>query len=347
MPRRFPTFRRSARNRSVGRPSIRALTAVLTLGALLLPAVPSVSAASSCQYTFTGNASGTRDVTRSLTSFLASHRGKHLCLKTNGIYRIDGTVRISDSYGLRLDGRNATLRAGASVSASVQRQQLHLESVRNAIVKNLNIRGADPDYTRWKDSRQQEHGIGIYGGDNIRLSHISIRDTYGDGVYVGYDSGRIGPASRITLERLDIARVGRNGVGIVGGHYLMVTDSVISFTGLHSVDLEPNTADAAIHHVTVQRSTMRAYGRAHADTGYAGYAVAVDGWAGEMADINILDNSADRFNAAFVDERGGINHDVVFRGNRSSYPGLVEFKNLRGLTFVGNIRITATKSNVN
>ena len=99
----------------------------------------------------------------------------------------------------------------------------------------------NPDHRRWNAGRQHEHGMGIYGGDNITLYRITVRDTYGDGIYVGYIPGRIAPSSRITMGRLNITRVGRNGVGIVGGHYLKVSDSVISGAGLHAVDLEPDS----------------------------------------------------------------------------------------------------------
>ena len=114
-----PTVLRHAR-----RAPVRVVTALFVLGALLLPAVPSVSAATTCERTFTGDATGSRDVTASLTAFLDKHGGKRLCLKSYGKYRVDGTVRISNEYGLRLDGRNATLRPRINLSSSAHRQQL-------------------------------------------------------------------------------------------------------------------------------------------------------------------------------------------------------------------------------
>lgn len=326
------------------RRAVRAVTSLFVLGALLLPAVPSVSAATTCERTFTGDATGARDVTASLTAFLDKHGGKRLCLKSYGKYRVDGTVRVRNEYGLRLDGRNATLRPRINLSSSAQRQQLRIESSRNVIIRNLSIRGLNPDHRRWNAGRQHEHGIAIYGGDLIKLQNVVIRDTYGDGVYVGYVSGRIEPSSRITLGRLNIARAGRNGVAIVGGHYLVVTDSVIAYTGLHAVDLEPDLTDADIHHVTIQRTSLGSYGQAGI---YTGYAIAVDGWAGEMSDIRILDNSAYRFNATVLNNHGGTNRNIVFTGNRSSTWGRAYLENIQGLTFSGNVNIKAVKDNVN
>ena len=339
MSTRFSTVRRHVR-----RPVLRAIAGVGLLGLLLLPAVPSVAAATTCQLTFSGNATGSRDVTASLTRFLDNHRGRRLCLKTNGTYRIDGIVRVTNEVGLHLNGRNATLKAGPSVSASANRRQLYIQSSRNVVILNLKIRGNNPAYTRWNASRQHEPGIWIDGGSNIRLDHVTVRDTYGDGIYIGFKDGRLAPPTGVTLYHVNIARVGRNGVAIVAGNGILITSSVITDVGLIGIDLEPDQSDAVISRVTVQRTSVRRYGRSGADTGYA---FAANGKAGSISSIRVAGNTADRFTTTVQNRYGGTHRSIVFTGNRSTYQANAYFTNISGLTFTGNVHIRAYRSNVN
>lgn len=324
-------------------PLLRVITFVFVIAAMVITAAPSASAATTCERVFTGNATGARDVTASLTAFLDKHGGKHLCLKPDGLYRVDGTVRIVNEYGLRLNGRNATLRGRSYAPESAHRSQLRIESGQNMIIRNLNIRGNNPDYARWNGGREHEHGVAIFGGRAIKLINIRVRDTYGDGIYVGYVSGRIAPANTVTLDRVSIARTGRSGVAIVGGNYLRITRAVISDTGLHSVNLEPDATDAAIHHVTVEESSLQRYGRSDKWNGYAFNAYS---WVGSMSDIRVAANRAYRFASSFQGQASDIYRSVIFTGNVSSVAATATFANVVGLTFSGNVRITAHRENV-
>ena len=336
MTRRFPTLLRH--------PAVRAATVVTLLGALLLPVVPPVAAATSCQVTFTGNATGSRDVTASLTRFLYNDRGRRLCLKPYGIYRVDGIVRITNQVGLHLNGRNATLKAGPSISPTANRRQLNIENSRSIVILNLRIRGRNPDYTRWNSSRQHESGIHIDGGSSIRLDHVSVRDTYGDGIYIGFKDGRLAPPTGVILYKVSIARTGRNGIAIVAGNGILVIYSTITDSSIHAIDLEPDLSTAVVSHVTVQRSSLRRYGRSGADTGYA---FAANGKAGTMSYLKIAGNTSDRFKTTIQNRYGGTHKAITFTGNSSTYRAPAYFTNVTGLTFSGNVNITAYRTNVN
>ncbi len=218
MPARF-----SSRLQHLRRTAGRSLIAGIAVGALLLPAAPSVAAAPICERTFGGDATGSRDVTSSLASFLRNHDGKRLCLRKNGTYRVDGTVRVANVNGLRLNGRNALLRPVSSSSASAQRQQLKIEAGRNVVIRNIRIRGANSNHTSYVENRQHEHGIALYGGYDIKVIDVTVTDTYGDGIYVSYIPGKISPPSTVKVKRATVSRVGRNGIAVVGGRWIVIT----------------------------------------------------------------------------------------------------------------------------
>jgi hypothetical protein len=329
-----------ARARSARHLFLAAILAITALGATT-PA--STSAAVTCAATFGGNATGSQDVTSSLTSFLRKYNGKQVCLKPNGVYRVDGIVRIDSLSGLRLDGRGATLKAVAYAPASAHRRQIYIVRSSNIVISNLVIRGKNPDFTRWNADRQHEHGIWIDGGRSITVRAVTIRDTYGDGIHLGFKDGALTPPTAITLDRVNIARTGRNGIGIVSGNYVLIRSGVIVDAGLHAIVLEPDYSNADIHHVTVTGSTMRRFGRSGIDTGYA---FGANGKAGWMHDISVVTNTADRFKATIRARTGTTHKTIVFTGNRSELSSTASFANIVGLTFSGNVRISAYKTNV-
>ncbi len=325
------------------RRSIRALGLALMAFALLLPAAPIVAAATGCQSVYTGNHKGGVDVTSSLNRWLDNHRGRQLCLKTDGLYRIDGTVRISNENGLKLDGRGATIRHIKFRTYTAKRRVMSIESSRNVTIKNLVVRGYNKDYKDYNVVRQHEHGIGITGGYNIKLYRVTTRDTYGDGVYIGWIPGSVSPAHDITLQRVNLGRAGRSGVGIVGGHNILITDSTINATGIHGVNLENDLAAGNIHDVRVVRTRLDGFGRSPE---WLGYGFIAYGWEGDMYDISVIDSRSTRWRTLVGNEVGSTYRNVTFRGNRSTYTGRAIFEHVDNLTWSGNSGIRITKVDV-
>lgn len=317
---------------------------IATMAVVLIGlAAPAETHAATACVTFKGDATGSRDVTSSLTSFIRAHNGKVICLKARGHYRVDGIVRLTSLYGVRLDGRGATLKPTSTSAAGTNRRQLYILSSGNLIIKNLHIAGLNPNVAQWHADREQEPGIWIDGGANIKIQNVTIRNTYGDGIKLGFRNGVVAPPSKITLDRVTIRGVGRNGIAIVSGHNILITRTTISDTGLHGIDLEPDLAGADIHHVTVQSSTIKRIGRAGVDTSYS---FAANGNAGSMHDISVLNNTGDRFQTTVQAKPGQTHRTIVFRGNRSITVAQAYFGNIVGLSSSGNNNISVHTSNV-
>jgi Right handed beta helix region len=324
------------------RPMIAAVMAVMAITAVSATSAPT-QAAVACERTFTGDPTGSRDVTSSLTSFIRNHGSRRLCLRPNASYRVDGIVRIEGVNGLRLNGRNATLKQVSTTSAGSNRRHLYLERATNIYIYDLNLRGRNPDVTRWVSSRQHEPGIWIDGGRRITLRDIGVSNTYGDGVYVGFKSGNIAPATDITLDLIRVTRAGRSGISITAGNHITISNALINDTALHGINLEPDYASADIHHVTVRNSTVNRVQRSGTQHGYA---FAANGKVGDMDQITVRDNKGSRFEATIYAKPGYTHSDIVFVRNRSSVSTTARFGNVDGLTFSGNVNIRATRSNV-
>jgi hypothetical protein len=296
-----------------------------------------------CYATFSGDATGARDVTSSLTAFLKRYNGRSVCLKYHGVYRVDGIVRLDTLSGLRLDGRGSTLKQVATSTAGSNRRIFYILRGSNLVIGNMILRGKNPDFTRWVSGRQNEHGIWIDGGTSIRIHHVTIRDMYGDGIDINFKDGAVAPPAGITIDHDNIARVGRNGIGITAGHSINITYTSIADTGLHGVDFEPDYLAAKIYAITLQHSKILRVGRGHIDTSYA---FAANGKIGNISGIRVLYNTGDHFNVTIQAKPGYIHRNVVFTGNRSSYSANAYFTRIIGLTFSSNYHITRHLSSV-
>jgi hypothetical protein len=324
--------------------SITAPQTVQTSSPYVPQTEPALTASTTtCYATFSGDATGARDVTSSLTAFLKRYNGRSVCLKYKGVYRVDGIVRLDTLSGLRLDGRGSTLKQVATTTAGSNRRVFYILKGSNLVIGNMILRGKNPDFTRWVSDRQNEHGIWIDGGTSIRIHHVTIRDMYGDGIHINFKDGAVAPPAGITIDHDNIARVGRNGIGITAGHSINITYTSIADTGLHGVDFEPDYLAAKIYSITLQHSKILRVGRGHIDTSYA---FAANGKIGNISGIRVLYNTGDRFNATIQAKPGYIHRNVVFTGNRSTYAANAYFTRIIGLTYSSNYHITRHLSNV-
>lgn len=323
--------------------AIAIVAGCMAVSAIGLAGPVGVGAAVTCERTFTGDPTGSRDVTSGLVAFIRNHGSKRLCLRANAVYRVDGTVRIEGVSGLRLNGRNATLKQVATTTAGTNRRHLYLLRATNVYIVDLNLRGRNPDVTNWVSSREHEPGIWIDGGKRITLRDINVRDTYGDGVYIGFKAGDVAPATEVTLDDIDVARAGRSGISITAGNYITISNSTVTDTAFHGINLEPDYASANIHHVTVRHSTVNRVQRSGV---YHGYAFAANGKVGNMTDITVRENRGSRFEATVFATSGYTHSNIVFVANRSGVSTTARFGNVVNLTFADNAYIKATRTNV-
>jgi hypothetical protein len=205
------------------------IVAMVTASIILAPAA-SASAASGYDAVFSGDATGTRDVTSALRSFLERHDGDHVALKRDGIYKV--TQLSFTATGLTVDFRGARIQGSRRGAHGI----LRVQSSSSIVLNDPKVYGTG--YT-WDSSNQNEHGIQIDGGSDITLNHPITRNTRGDGIYVSYQAGKNQPAVRVVINRPSVERASRNGIAPVAGE-VTIRDGHIARTGLHGINFEVN-----------------------------------------------------------------------------------------------------------
>jgi hypothetical protein len=170
-----------------------------------------------------------------------------------------------------------------------------------------NCPNADSCYGQWG------MGIGVYGGSNIYVEGIHLREMWGDGIYVSN-------VSNINIYSIVADDNRRQAISLIRANGVVIRDSVLKNTYGHKpqagVDFEPNTAGENITNVQIINNTI---------TGNRGSGLQVSvpdrlGATAITAYVTITGNTITG-NARFGDYTAGVMitgsgvHDVTMKNN--------------------------------
>ena len=278
---------------------------------------------------FGGDATGATDVTDALATFLQSHNGQRVALAVNGVYKVTHVAFTASN--LTVDFRGARLQGSQAGVYGI----LFMMSSSNIV---LNDPTSTEPATSGEHSTEWEHGIHVDGGSNITINNPTTRNTRGDGIYVGYQSGKNLPATGVVINNPNIEHASRNGISPVGGE-VTIRGGHIAYTGLFGIDFESNDAtEANSIHGIVDGVDIRHHGDLPAaSSSCTCYAVAA---AGHYTDATkpsmVVQNlTGDALNMVISNTSS-----VTIRNNVSDTTVSATLVNVGSVTFTGNTRIT-------
>lgn len=282
---------------------------------------------------FTGDASGTTDVSSALQTFLTTHNNQRIALAVNGVYKVSA-VKMTGATGVTVDFRGSKI-----IGTVVGNQFISILGSNNITFNDPWVVGTGYSYT---DPTQWEHGISIAGGSNITINHPIMSDLKGDGVAVSDESGPYSGTApvKVVINNPDITRTGRNGISVIAGE-ATINGGKISHSGLGNIDFEPNRGDeASTLKGIVNGVDMRTYGdlasTAYAWTGGESFAVAAGGSsAGTKQYINVINCTGDRLRMGIYNTTSS-----TVTGNISDVSKPVYFSNVGSVTFSNNTNLT-------
>ncbi|MET0903099.1 MAG: right-handed parallel beta-helix repeat-containing protein [Acidimicrobiales bacterium] len=205
------------------------------------------------------DASGASDVSGPMAEFLATvPDGSTIELRAGGTYRMEEGFSIAGRCNLTIRGNGATFVAtstGVSTRVSVR-----IEDSGGISVFNLRVVGANPMAGAKDDIFRPElagqHGFGISRSTNVRLSGVSVTDTYGDFVYMGRWGGDA-YTDGVLIEGSIFARSGRQGITLTGARNVLVETSIIIEAKRSTFDLEPGAGAAStVENVIIRNNVI-------------------------------------------------------------------------------------------
>jgi len=232
------------------------LAAVLVLAASCAPAESSRGTGTASElrtYSPSVDASGGADVTAGLNAFFASvPDGAVVDLRTNGRYRVEGTLLIARHRNLTVRGNGATLFA--TTTGDFGRAHVMLQENDGITIQNLKVVGANPgagDRGPYLGTLDGQHGFLVLSSTEVALTGVSVSDTYGDFVYIGRrDGARF--SDGVVVQRSTFTRSGRQGIAVTGARNVVIDGNTIVEAKRASIDLEPGwKSGAVVDHVTI------------------------------------------------------------------------------------------------
>ena len=167
------------------------------------------------------------DATSSLSKWISSvPDNSSLMLGKGACYRVDGSITISNRRSLLFDGNGSTLQA----KTRGERARIHLgiDNSENIIVRNLTVKGANPDAGASREAYQAEleaqHAFNLGSVRHVLLDGVSASDVYGDFVYI---------SSSDTCDVCDVHRGNRASMSRSSDHASAAADAKASPSRRH------------------------------------------------------------------------------------------------------------------
>ncbi len=221
------------------------VSAVVTMTVAGAAPASRTGAATTVDVPATIDATGRTDVTVALSAFLATVApGVTVRFPRNGTLLAENVVVVDGLRDVTIDGRGARIVARTDGSGQTprrpqlrrqwprSREHLHIErsvgiTVRNLTIEGPNARGA------YRIPLEAQAGVLVAKSQNVELDGITIRATYGDGVYV------TGKSSNVRVHDCTLDHIGRQGVTVVAGEHVVVEHCSIDHVARSAIDLEP------------------------------------------------------------------------------------------------------------
>jgi hypothetical protein len=284
------------------------------------PSTTPAPTVATCTRTFSGDATGTTDVTAALATFLNGGSGAASCLKPGGTYKISGQLHLQGVTNATVDGQGATIRQTTRATNEIVLVDYGSTAV---TLRNLTIVGANPSPGLWNLTYEHNHGIRLGGVRNSEVANVTIRNVGGDGFYLAgayQPGGAFRFDDTIRVHDSTVEGTGRMGVAVTdGANNLTIDHNTFAHVAYYTLDFEANghvfagvaagsinTRGGPAEGITVSRNTI----------------------AGRSFDVGVYNNGGTRKAITVSDNRS----DTRVAGPAMTFAGVA------GLTVTGNVQ---------
>lgn len=187
------------------------------------------------------------------------------------VYHQTSEIKVERRADLVIDGNGARFVSTAPNADQLNPNWMLVDGV-NVVLQNMTVEGNfKMEGPRSLERMQRElpsgnhfnGGVMVYGGNEVTVRDVTIRDTFGDGAFAGPSGilpggagADVGVPRNVRFQRLDIARTARHGVALTGGVGIWLEDSRISDAWYLGVDLEIDVPGQPLQDIHLLRNTF-------------------------------------------------------------------------------------------
>ena len=288
---------------------------------------------------------GSRNVSLLLQAVLDTvPDGGCLRFRPNGRYRHNGTLTITGRNDLTIEGNGAVLftnRPGRLPAGAANTKRPHVKVIagQNITIDDLSIDGPNSSGA-YHEIYESEHGFDVKGAIGLTIRNSSVRQVYGDFVYVDDQEWPIHTGVRVPTTDLLVTgnsfRVaGRHGLGVSGNAVgVRFEGNSVNRVFRSAIDFEMHL-DRAVSQFSIVGNTFRGFRHNWIAAG-----------EGAVTDLYLGFNSilGDSMHSKIVPRTVGVFHEGwVFEGNVSDTqnPGdryVFFLARSRNFTFIANVQ---------
>jgi len=214
-------------------------------------------------YTANVDATGATDVTSALRAFFATvpdgtaATPNTVRFQADAMYRVDGTLELSNRNHLIIDGNGATCTA--STIGARDRSHTRFNRCNDIRITDLTIVGSNPNAgigaSAFNSAYEAQHAFDIAGGSDITIDHCTVSLIWGDHVYLG-TYGVAEWVDGVLIEHNDFINNGRQAFSFIGCRNVEIRYNNTTEVRYAVLDFEPNEITQGSDNVWVHHNTF-------------------------------------------------------------------------------------------
>jgi hypothetical protein len=266
-------------------------------------------------------------------------------------YRLDHGIKLTNRHHLTLEGNGATLKANGSASVHTDTPIALWGGDTYITIRGFTIVGNNSTGLYSASPGENLMGVTVFGAKHVEIANNTIRNTWGDCVYVTNSvqpDGSFIWAEDISIHDNSCSSIGRMGIAIIAARRVQIERNSFTQMSLDILDIEPDMTGQGAEDVLFKDNTIGTY--AHSSL-YRSHMLSICGTAAALVRNVTVDNNVvtggRQVNAQ--NSAGGVTAradrtnrtNIRFTNNRSTTAGpgyMLDFQNVNTLVVTGNVQ---------
>lgn len=187
--------------------------------------------------------------------YIKLKKGKYK-IQTDGWFQNNKGIKLCSNMTFDLNGAEIIIESNDSPEYAI----FYMEDSENISIINGVITG-DREEHEYTDKSTHEWGFGIEikSCNDIRINNVEIRNTTGDGIYIGKNINKHN-SKKVTIENCNIYQCRRQGISIISAENTKIRNNEIhNISGTNpqsAIDLESNRKDEVIDEIEIANNKL-------------------------------------------------------------------------------------------
>jgi hypothetical protein len=295
------------------------------------------------------DSTGASDASAALNAWIATvPDGSTIVFKAGGKYRLDHGIKLTNRHHLTLEGNGATLKANGSATKHTDTPIALWGGDTYITVRGFTIVGNNSTGLYNASAGENLMGVTVFGAKHVEIANNTIRNTWGDCVYVTQSVAPDVWSSDVSIHDNRCENIGRMGIALIAVNRVTMERNTFDNVSLDVLDIEPDLASQGATDVVFRNNTAGSYG--HSPLYRSHFFSSCGAPNAVVRNVTVTGNTITEGRVVHANNSaGGVTarsevarrQNFVFSDNRSTVAGpgyMLVFSYIDGLTVTGNVQ---------